>query len=53
MDVNIAFLNGYINEKLYVKQFSAFEGCGLLEHDFELKKYLNGLKQAPRACMTS
>lgn len=39
MDVKISFLNGYIQEEVFVDQ---------PDHVFKLKKALYGLKQAPR-----
>jgi hypothetical protein len=49
MDVKSGFLNGYINEKVYVEQPSDFEDDKKLNHIYKLKKVLYGLKQAPRA----
>ena len=47
MDVKSAFLNGYINEEVYVDQ-PPFEDHKYPNHIFKLKKALYGLKQAPR-----
>ena len=49
MDVKSAFLNGYINEEVYVEQPSSFEDDKKPNHVYMLKKTLYGLKQAPRA----
>ena len=49
MDVKSAFLNGYINELLYVEQSPGFEDEKKSNHVYKLRKALYGLKQAPRA----
>jgi hypothetical protein len=49
MDVKSAFLNGFINELLYVDQPPRFEDPRYPNHVYRLSKALYGLKQAPRA----
>ena len=49
MDVKIAFLNGFINEEVYVEQPPVFESFNFPNHVFKLKKAFNGFKQRPRA----
>jgi hypothetical protein len=49
MDVKSAFLNGYINEKVYVERPPGFEDYKKPNDVYKLKKALYGLKQAPRA----
>ncbi|KAL0311880.1 UNVERIFIED_CONTAM: Retrovirus-related Pol polyprotein from transposon RE1 [Sesamum radiatum] len=49
MDVKSAFLNGYIDEEIYVEQPQGFIAKGYEEKVLRLKKALYGLKQAPRA----
>jgi hypothetical protein len=49
MDVNIAFLNGFIEEEVYIEQSQGFEVEERKPHVYKLKKALYRLKQAPRA----
>ena len=49
MDVKIAFLNGEIEEEIYVEQPKGFKVHEKESHVCRLKKALYGLKQAPRA----
>jgi hypothetical protein len=49
MDVKSVFLNGYINELVYVEQPPGFEDDKKPNHIYKLRKALCGLKQAPRA----
>jgi hypothetical protein len=49
IDVNSVFLNGYINEEVYVEQPSDFKDDKKPDCVYKLKKALYGLKQAPRA----
>nr|GEU31307.1 copia protein [Tanacetum cinerariifolium] len=50
MDVKSAFLNGFINEEVYVAQPLGFIDFANPDHVYILKKALYGLKQAPKAC---
>ena len=45
MDVKSAFLNGYINEEVYVEQPPSFKDDKKPDHVYKLKKALYGLKQ--------
>ena len=49
MDMKSAFLNGFINEEVFVEQPFGFESFNFPNHVFKLKKALYGLTQAPRA----
>jgi hypothetical protein len=48
-DVKSAFLNGFIEEEVYVRQPSGFESEKYPHRLYKLRKALYGLKQAPRA----
>jgi hypothetical protein len=49
MDVKSAFLNGSINEEVYVEQPPGFKDSEYPNHVYKLSKALYGFKQAPRA----
>ncbi|GKA92101.1 retrovirus-related pol polyprotein from transposon TNT 1-94 [Tanacetum coccineum] len=49
MDVKSAFLNGLINEEVYVVQPPGFIDFEKPDHVYKLNKDLYGLKQAPKA----
>ena len=49
MDVKSAFLNGSIQELVYVEQPPGFEDHKFSNHIYKLQKVLYGLKQTPRA----
>nr|GEZ62540.1 retrovirus-related Pol polyprotein from transposon TNT 1-94 [Tanacetum cinerariifolium] len=49
MDVKSAFLNGFINEEVYVAQPPGFIDFEKPDHVYKLKKALYGLKEAPKA----
>ncbi|GKD81005.1 copia protein, partial [Tanacetum coccineum] len=49
MDVKSAFLNGFINDDVYVAQLPGFIDFAKPNHVYRLKKALYGLKQAPKA----
>jgi len=48
MDVKNAFLNGFIDEEVYVSQPPGFEDHNNPDYIYKLKNTLYGLKQAPR-----
>nr|GEY68770.1 retrovirus-related Pol polyprotein from transposon TNT 1-94 [Tanacetum cinerariifolium] len=49
VDVKSAFLDGFINEEVYVVKPSGFIDFEKPDHVYKLKKALYGLKQAPKA----
>ncbi|GJU62037.1 retrovirus-related pol polyprotein from transposon TNT 1-94 [Tanacetum coccineum] len=49
MDVKSAFLNGFINEEVYMAQPPGFIDFAKPNYVYKLKKALYGLKQAPKA----
>ena len=49
MDVKLAFLNGDIEEEVYIEKLEGFQLIDNPDNVYKLKKALYGLKQAPRA----
>ena len=49
MDMKTAFLNGVIEEEVYIEQPKRIVVHGSDSHVFRLKKFLYGLKQEPRS----
>ncbi|GAA0174965.1 hypothetical protein LIER_41829 [Lithospermum erythrorhizon] len=49
LDVKNAFLNGTLNETVYMKQTQGICHPDFTEYHYLLKKSLYGLKQSPRA----
>ena len=52
MDVKTTFLNGVIEEEVYIEQPEGFETLDRESHVCKLKRALYGLKQAPHAWYT-
>jgi hypothetical protein len=53
MDVKSAFLNGVIQEEVYVRRPSDFKSSKYTDRVYKLSKALHGLKQAPRTWYAS
>jgi hypothetical protein len=49
MDVKSSFLNGFLEEEVYVRQPPGFESAEFPHRGYKMRKALYGLKQAPRA----
>ena len=49
MDLKNIFLNGYLNEEVYVEKPKGFIDPSFLDHVYTLKKSLYGLKKAHKA----
>ena len=47
MDVKTAFLNGKIEEEVYIEQLECFDNFDCESHVCRLKRALYGLKKAP------
>ena len=52
MDVKTAFLNGVVEQEVYIEQPLSFETHDIDSHVCRLKKSLYGLKQEPAYGMT-
>jgi hypothetical protein len=48
MDVKTSFLNGYLDEEVYMEQLEGLKITGQENKVCKLLKYLYGLKQAPK-----
>jgi hypothetical protein len=49
MDVKLTFLNGELEEELYIEETEGFQLLDNVDYVCKLKKALYGLEQAPRA----
>ena len=49
MDVKSTFMNGILNEEVYIEQHEGFVDPRKRDMVFKLNKALYGLKQAPKA----
>ena len=49
MDVKSSFLNGELEEEVYIEQLEGFQLSENVDYVCKLKKALYGVKQAPRA----
>ena len=49
MDVKSTFLNGELEEEVYIEQLEGFQLSEYTNYVYKLKKALYGLKHAPRA----
>jgi hypothetical protein len=49
MDVKSSFLNGYLEEEIYVRKPLGFKSVEFLHQVYKLRKAMYGMKQAPRA----
>lgn len=52
MDVKLAFLNGILEEEIYVQYPRVYEVEGNEKKVYKLKIVLFGIKKAPRACFS-
>jgi len=49
MDVKTTFLNGVVEEEIYIEQLEGFKTCNKETHVCRLKRDLYGLKRAAQA----
>nr|KAJ0185826.1 hypothetical protein LSAT_V11C900485730 [Lactuca sativa] len=49
MDVKTAFLHGFLQEEVFLKQPPGFENEEFPDHEYHLDKFVYGLNQSPRA----